>query len=79
MTATIEYDWEANAVYIRLRDVPYAYGADLDHERRVDYGSDRQPIGIELTCVRGGVNLDNLPEAKVVARLLEKHKIPVFA
>ncbi|MGH2459806.1 MAG: DUF2283 domain-containing protein [Chloroflexota bacterium] len=76
---TYEYDPEADAIYIRLRDVPYAFGQDLDHARRIDYGSDRQPIGVELLSVSKGVNLDDLPRRTEIERLLESHQIKVYA
>ena len=74
-----EYDPEVHAVYIWLRELPYAFGENLDHSRRVDYASDNKPIGIELLNVHRGVNLDELPEREAVASLLEGHQIKVFA
>ena len=32
-----KYDAQADAIYIYLSDKPYAYGKDLDDERRIDY------------------------------------------
>ncbi|MBI4504777.1 MAG: DUF2283 domain-containing protein [Chloroflexi bacterium] len=75
----LEYDRDADAIYIWLREVPYAYGEDLDHARRVDYGHDGRPIGVELLGVSRGVNLDDLPEAAAIARLLQSQSIKVFA
>ena len=75
----VEYDPDADAVYIRLRHLPYIYGRDLDDSRRIDYGSDDQPIGFELLNVSMGVNLDDLPERNAVGRLLTKHDIKAFA
>ena len=46
--ARIEYDREADAVYIYLRDVPYAYGKDLDDLRRIDYDANDNPRGKPL-------------------------------
>jgi len=79
MTATLRYDREADAAYITLRDLPYAYGEDIDRERRIDYAADGTPIGIELLSVSRGVNLDDLPERATVAHLLETHHLKVFA
>ncbi len=75
----VKYDREADAVYIYLRNAPYAYGKDLDSGRRIDYSSDGKPIGIELLCVTKGVNLDDLPEQSKIAELLGKNHIKVFA
>jgi len=75
----IKYDPEADAVYIYLRDAPYAYGKELDNERRIDYAADDMPIGIELLCVGKGVNPDDLPEQDRIIELLENSHIKVFA
>lgn len=75
----LEHDKKADAVYIHLSDAPYAYGRDLDDERRVDYSSDDKPIGIELLCVSQGINLDDLPEQAKVAELLGDKHIRVLA
>ena len=74
MTLAIEYDREANAVYINLVDKTCAYTKPLDDMRYVDYASDDTPVGIELLSVSEGVNLDDLPEQAQVVKLLEgKH------
>ncbi len=73
------YDRRADAVYITLSDKPYAFGEDLDHERRVDYAADGTPIGVELTCVSDGVNVDELPHKAKIIQLLERLKIKVYA
>ena len=75
----LEYDKQADAIYIHLKEAPYAYGKDLDDERRVDFAADNTPIGVELLCVSQGVMLDDLPEVEAVSRLLAKHHIKAFA
>lgn len=75
----LTYDREADAAYIQLRDVPYAFGHVLDMDRNIDFGPDERPIGIELLGVSHGVNLDNLPERDDVERLLEEHNIRVLS
>ncbi len=77
--ARLEYDRGADAVYIYLRDVPYAYGRDLDDDRPIDYGTDNAPRGIELLAVSHGVNLDDLPEREESAALLAQHNLKVYA
>lgn len=74
----LEYDRNADAIYISLRDVPYACGCDLDDERRIDYAAD-MPMGIELLDVSYGVNLDGLPQRGVIEQLLAAEQIRVFA
>ena len=59
----IKYDPEADAIYIKLSNAPYAYGKDLDDSRRIDYDVNGNPKGIELLCVSRGINLSGLPFA----------------
>ncbi len=73
------YDEEADAVYIRLSDKDYAYGEELDPERRIDYAVDGTPVGVELLCVSTGVDVRDLPEREPIARLLASHRIRVLA
>jgi len=75
----LEYDKEADAIYIYFSDAPYAYGKDLDKERRIDYASDNTPIGVELLCVSEGVITDELPNRAEIERALEDRGIKVFA
>jgi len=76
---TYEYDRDANAIYFRLSDKAYAYGRDLDAERRIDYAKDGTPIGVEITCVRSGVTVDGLPEGEHIAAILREMRLPVYA
>ncbi|MBA7569641.1 hypothetical protein ES708_11382 [subsurface metagenome] len=75
----MKYDREADALYIRFSDKPYAYGKDLDNERRVDYDIDGNVRGIELLCVSTGVITDDLPNRAEVERLLGDKGIKVYA
>jgi uncharacterized protein YuzE len=74
----LQYDAEADAIYIRLNEALYAYGDDLDAERRIDYADDRRPVGIELLCVSTGVDLQGLPEKQVISDLLANHGVDVI-
>ncbi len=71
----VEYDKRADAIYIYLSDAPYAYGKDLDNERRIDYADDNTPIGVELLCVSEGVITNDLPHRGEIERLLAKYHI----
>jgi uncharacterized protein YuzE len=71
----LTHDADADAIYIVLRDVPYAFGQMLDLDRNIDFGADEQPIGIELLGVSHGVDVTGLPEADAVARLLTENNI----
>ncbi len=73
-----KHDKKADAVYISLTDKPYAYGKDLDDERRIDYASDDTPVGVELLCVSEGVNLDGLPRSGEIAKTLGDHGIQFY-
>ncbi|MBM2809532.1 MAG: hypothetical protein HW416_291 [Chloroflexi bacterium] len=73
------YDEAANAVYVFLAEKPYAYGRDLDSERRIDYAADDTPVGVKLTCVRSGVNMVSLPAATEIAQILRQIEVRVYA
>jgi len=79
MAIEFAYDSSVDAMYIRLQDKPYAYGKDLDPERRVDFAADGTPVGVELLAVSRGVNIDDLPQHVAIGRLLEEHGMKVFA
>lgn len=79
MALKVDYDPAVDAVYIHLRDLPYAFGEDLDSDRRIDYADDRLPIGVELLNVSLGVDVRDLPEPAAIGRALEEHNIKVFA
>lgn len=66
----VDYDREADAIYIHFRNVPYSHGKDLDNERRVDYGVDGEPRGVELLCVSEGVITEGLPHRAAIENLL---------
>ncbi len=76
---SFEYDKDADAIYIRFSSTEYAYGKDLDNERRIDYDSNGNPIGVELLCVSKGVILDDLPNRKEIEKLLGDKRIKMFA
>jgi len=72
------HDTDADAVYIRLSEAKYAYGEELDPERRVDYAADGTPVGVELLCVSTGVDVTDLPDRDSITRVLSEHKIPIL-
>jgi len=79
MGIRVEHDKEADAIYIYLSDGEYAYGKDIDNERRIDYDATGQPMGIELLCVSEGVILDDLPYPSEVEKILIDNHIKVYA
>jgi uncharacterized protein YuzE len=74
-----DYDREADAIYIYLSGAPYAYGKDLDNERRIDFDANGDPRGIELLCVSAGVITDDLPFRSEVERILGDNQIRIYA
>ncbi len=75
----LEYDKEADAIYLYLSNAPYAYGKDLDNERRIDYSANNTPVGVELLCVSTGVITDDLPSRAEIERALDDRGIKVYA
>ena len=75
----LKYDKVADAIYVKLSDMPYAYGKDLDDLRRIDYDADGNPRGVELLCVSMGVITDNLPNRAEIERALDDRGIKVYA
>lgn len=73
-----KYDTQADAIYISLSNKPYAYGKDLDDERRIDYAADNTPIGVELLCVSKGVNLNGLPHVDEIAEIMKDERIKIY-
>ena len=73
----LEHDPEADAVYITLAPGAYSWGHDLDPERRIDFGPDNQPIGIELLNVSLGVDLTDLPHRPAIDDMLRAAGIAV--
>lgn len=74
-----EYDKEADAIYIHISDAQYAYGKDLDEDRRIDYDINGQPIGVELLSVSDGVIPDDLPCQSQIEQILTEANIKIFA
>ena len=74
----IQYDREADAIYIKLKQGRYAYGKELDDLRRVDYDLIDAPIGIELLCVSHGIDTRDLPKRKEIEGLLSEQSFKVL-
>ena len=75
----ITHDREADAIYILLSNEPYAYGSDLDEERRIDYDANNNPMGIELLCVSEGIITNDLPNRAEVEQALDDRGIRTYA
>jgi uncharacterized protein YuzE len=79
--ARLEYDPEADALYIYLRDVGKVAGtkARIDISRVIDYDEKGKALGVEFWNVSSGISLGDVPEREIVTRLLEEHHFKVFA
>jgi uncharacterized protein YuzE len=77
----LEYDAEADALYIYLRhfDKAASTKARIDISRVIDYDEQGEPLGVEFWNVSSGLNLDDVPERETVTRLLEEYHFEVFA
>jgi len=75
----IKYDKVADAIYIKISNMPYAHGKDLDDLRRIDYDVDDNPKGVELLRVSKGINTDDLPNKAEIERALRDKGIKLYA
>ena len=67
----IRTDPRADAIYIQLLDEPIGYTEELDDNRLIDRTlNPGKAVGIDLSSVSKGVNLDGLPEAKAIEKML---------
>jgi len=79
MVIKLKHDKTADAIYIKLSNMPYSYGKNLDDLRRIDYDSEGNPRGIELLCVSEGIITEDLPNRVDVERALDDRGIKVYA
>ena len=71
----IEYDPEADALYIRLTRVDSQHGEvlhtrELDEQRRVDIGEADEVLGVEILWVSRGFSLAGLPNQREIGEAL---------
>ena len=71
----IEYDPEADALYIRLSRVESRHGEvshtrELDEQRRVDIGEADEVIGVEILWASRGFTLAGLPQQRAIGEAL---------
>jgi uncharacterized protein YuzE len=60
MPITVQYDREADALYIRLTDADRARTVEIDDTTYVDVDAADRAVGIELLYPSLGVNLENV-------------------
>jgi uncharacterized protein YuzE len=75
----LEYDPEADAAYVYLRDTKRTSGKHLDDARYIDYDAQDRPVGVEFLGVSRGVNLADVPESDGIKQLLREQHINVLA
>lgn len=71
----IEYDPEADALYIRLTKDESGHGEvshtrELDEQRRVDIGEADEVIGVEILWASQGFTLAGLPQRREIGEAL---------
>ena len=71
----IEYDPEADALYIRLTRVDSQHGEvrrtdELDEQRRVDIGEADEVLGVEILWASRGFTLAGLPKQHEIGKAL---------
>ena len=75
----ITSDTRADAVYIQLLDEPIGYTEELDDDRLIDRTlNPGKVVGIDLSSVSKGVNLEGLPERESLENILVGLGIKVY-
>ena len=74
-----EYGPDSDCAYILINDLPHAYSKEIDDARFIDYAADSTVIGIELLYVSSGIDISDLPYQSEIAKLLEQHKVKIYA
>ena len=73
----VTYDTDADALYVRLREGASARQATLDDARIIDYSEDGAVLGVEFLGASDGVDLDDVPFAPTVAKLIHDSGLPI--
>ena len=75
----IRTDPRADSIYIQLLDEPIGYTEALDDNRLIDRTlNPGKAVGIDLSSVSQGVNLEGLPEAEAIGKMLAGLGIEVY-
>lgn len=65
-----EYHEEADVLYVTLLDAEVDDTVELDDMRMIDYSADRRVVGVEFVSPSAGIDLTDVPFAKVVEKLI---------
>lgn len=73
MTMLLEYDPDADAVYVRLQE-PHGLvrGARVDERRTVCYDEQKQVVGVEFLFVSQGIDVEGMPEAERIREMVNR-------
>jgi uncharacterized protein YuzE len=67
----IEYDPEANALYITLRDGQIDHTVEVSENLYIDIGPDGEPLGIEILAARELIGPESLGNITLINLLTE--------
>lgn len=74
----VQYDSEADAVYVRLREpIGDVKSRRVDDARIVDYDAEGHVVGVELLDASHGIDLEGLPEADAIAEAIRSFPRPL--
>lgn len=81
MAAHVEFDREADCLYVALSDADVTRTTSVDDARVVDYAADGTVVGVEFVGASAGVDLEGLPHAEEIDRLISDsgHSIRTLA
>jgi uncharacterized protein YuzE len=65
-----EYDPDADAIYVYLRDARPVKTVAIDDFRNIDYDGEGRVVGVEFLDVGGGIDLHDVPFAHRVGQLI---------
>ena len=76
----LEYDTEADAIYVRFRDPQGRVRSHrIDDRHIVDYDERDEVVGVELLAMSHGVDLEGIPEASRIAEAMRSFPQPLSA
>lgn len=74
----VQYDSEADALYVRLREpIGDVKSRAVDDARIVDYDAEDHVVGVELLDASHGIDLEGLPEAEAIAEAIRSFPQPL--
>jgi len=77
---SVQYDAEADALYVKLIDLPVARTHALDDLRLIDYSEDGGVVGVEFLDASHGVDLRDVPFSNRIDKLIRANgsQFPIF-